>query len=723
MDERLFTLTVEGNELRVLEVRGRVAVDELFVFVVRVVSDEELPLDELLDKTFSLDLRGPAPIEGIVTRAARALTVAGPVWELELGPTAAKLTLGRDSTTWLDLDALAVVKKVLERHGVEAKLRIRSSPPVRPYVVQRRESDWAFVERLLAEEGVHYVFDLGAEGTPLVIADDSASADAVEGDPFPYRPDGGLTAPRDSVQDLEVVDRWAPDKTRLGDWTAATSNRQLEAKHGDGTDEIFDWPGDFADDSAGRRRAATLLESLRRFRKVITGSSGAPRLVAGRVFEIEEGPSLEALFCCAVEYEGRDVQSDAGRPSGLRTRFEAIPASAPYRPARPAPAPAPSISSGRVTGAAGEEIHPERDGRVHVQPYWDRLAKKDDKTTAAVEVAQLPLFDSMIVPRVGMDAIVSFRLGDHARPLFVARLHDGANVPAYPLPANKTRTVWQSATSKADGTVNEIRFEDEKDREQIWIHASKDQRIVIGDAKQVRIGNDHAHQVEANQTVTIEKNASTEVKLDQTVEVSADEAHEVEKDRRVQIQGSESVTVGASRKVEAKGGFDVDVDGDRELTVSAAMEVKADDGIKYEILDAYEATVGAACSWKAAKGLDVVTGKDASTTVAGARTINGQKGIAVVAKGKASETVGAAVVADAVADLTESAKGAFSLTVGGALSTTAPSIEVSADEEIKLVVGGSSITIKKDEIEVKSAALASPGAMIVEKGAKVAHNP
>lgn len=724
MAEPLFALTIDGTELRPFEVRGRVAIDELFSFVVRATAEGDPGLDALLGKPCSLDLGGPAPVSGLVVRAARAVSPKGAIWEIELGPAAAKLAIGRDSTTWLELSALDVVKKVLDRHGVEATVRTSATPPVRPYVVQHNESDWAFVARLLAEEGIHYFFDLGAEGTPLVLADDSASAADVEGGPLPFRPDGGLSAPRDSVQGVEVVDRWAAQKVRLGDWTPETSNRKLEATQGDGADEVFDWPGEFAVDAVGTRRAKSLLESLRRARRVVTGSSGALRLVVGRKLTIEDGPASEPLLCCVIEYEGYDVQdARAARPSGMSTRFEAIPADAPYRPARPAPRPAPSISSGRVTGAAGEEIHPEQDGGVHVQPYWDRLAKNDDKGAAKVEVAQLPLVDSLVVPRIGMDAVVSFRLGDHARPLFVARLHDGAHVPAYALPANKTRTVWQSATSAADGTVNEIRFEDKKDGEQIWIHASKDQTLVIGDAKQVRVGNDHEHEVKQNQTVTIEKNASAEVKSDQTVEVTADESHEVAKDRRVQIQGSESVSIGASRKAEAKGGFDVDVDGDRKLTVSASMDVKADDGIKHEVLDAYEATVGAACTWKAAKGLDLVTGKDASFTVSGARSVNGQKGIAVVAKGKASETIGAAAIADAVADLTESAKGAFSLTVGGALATTAPSIEVSADEEIKLVVGGSSITIKKDEIEVKSAALASPGAMIVEKGSKVAHNP
>ena len=53
-------------------------------------------------------------------------------------------------------------------------------------------------------------------------------------------------------------------------------------------------------------------------------------------------------------------------------------------------------------------------------------------------------------------------------------VYNGANQPPYSLPGEKTKTVWKSNSSKGGGGYNEIRFEDSKDSEQIFIHAQKD---------------------------------------------------------------------------------------------------------------------------------------------------------------------------------------------------------------------------------------------------------
>ncbi len=79
----------------------------------------------------------------------------------------------------------------------------------------------------------------------------------------------------------------------------------------------------------------------------------------------------------------------------------------------------------------------------------------------------------MAIPRIGHEVIVSFLEGDPDQPLVTGRTYHASNFPPYPLPANKTRTVLRTQSHKADG-FNELRFEDEADEEQIWLHAQKD---------------------------------------------------------------------------------------------------------------------------------------------------------------------------------------------------------------------------------------------------------
>ncbi len=74
---------------------------------------------------------------------------------------------------------------------------------------------------------------------------------------------------------------------------------------------------------------------------------------------------------------------------------------------------------------------------------------------------------------MGHEVIVSFLDGDPDQPLITGCTYHGVNRPPYPLPEHKTRTVLKTSTHKGEGS-NELRFEDEGGREQIFVHAQKD---------------------------------------------------------------------------------------------------------------------------------------------------------------------------------------------------------------------------------------------------------
>src|SRR6185436_7413801 len=91
-----------------------------------------------------------------------------------------------------------IVTQVLAGFGIAPELRLRDSYVRRPYCVQLRETDLAFINRLLEDEGIFYFF---LEGDILVLADSPAAYEPIEGIPvLPFRHVIGTSEPEDAVR-------------------------------------------------------------------------------------------------------------------------------------------------------------------------------------------------------------------------------------------------------------------------------------------------------------------------------------------------------------------------------------------------------------------------------------------------------------------------------------------------------------------------------------------
>jgi type VI secretion system secreted protein VgrG len=85
------------------------------------------------------------------------------------------------------------------------------------------------------------------------------------------------------------------------------------------------------------------------------------------------------------------------------------------------------------------------------------------------------------IPRIGQEVLVSFLEGDPDQPMITGRVYNAENMPPYTLPDNKTQSGIKSKSSKGGGKdhFNELRFEDLKDKEEIYLHAEKDLTTVV----------------------------------------------------------------------------------------------------------------------------------------------------------------------------------------------------------------------------------------------------
>ncbi|MDE1463291.1 type VI secretion system tip protein TssI/VgrG, partial [Spartinivicinus poritis] len=159
-------------------------------------------------------------------------------------------------------------------------------------------------------------------------------------------------------------------------------------------------------------------------------------------------------------------------------------------------APKPKIRGSQtafVTGPKGEEIYCDKYGRVKIQFHWDRDGKYDENSSCWVRVRQ-PLagnkWGDLLIPRIGTEVLVKFINGDPDQPIIMGCLYNGKDKPPYKLPDHKTRTTFKTNSSPGGDGFNEIRLEDKKGNEEVFIHAQKDLDIQVKNDKREHINNE-----------------------------------------------------------------------------------------------------------------------------------------------------------------------------------------------------------------------------------------
>jgi type VI secretion system secreted protein VgrG len=120
---------------------------------------------------------------------------------------------------------------------------------------------------------------------------------------------------------------------------------------------------------------------------------------------------------------------------------------------------------------------------------------------------------SLFIPRIGQEVIVQFLGGDPDRPIVTGSVYNIDNMPPY-LPANPTQSGIKTRSSKG-GTANnfnEIRFEDKKGDEELFIQAEKNKTVKVKHNRSATIGANDSISVGGDRSVTVTGNLSVTVK-------------------------------------------------------------------------------------------------------------------------------------------------------------------------------------------------------------------
>ncbi|KGD90362.1 type IV secretion protein Rhs [Achromobacter sp. RTa] len=452
--------------------------------------DAHIPLKSLLGQPVALrlqtalDREQPRIWHGHVTAAEfRGANGGMARYALTVEPWLAFLRARRDSFAYQDKTVFDIVESIFGDYKGQGTLapqwrwdvKDRSSYPKRSLTIQYRETDYVFVERLLAEEGLFYWVEHEADGHTLVIADhNGAFKPGAQASVRFARAD--VTETEDSIQQWSQRKRWQTNAVRMASWDYRSAQaRPVAAQAAGAAGQALelasnDYPGQYAyeDGAQGERLAHNALAAIRVRQESYEGAGTVRTLAPGQRFELtghfqQGGPS--AYVVIAMTHQARnnfdadlgravsEAQSGAGGQADAdfyANAFTCIGVDTEFRPAtqdghgaRLHPRPTVFGAQTALVVGAEDPVHTDRDHRIKVQFHWQRGKASSSRLTHPSGDENAPAKDELgtwvrvaepvaggdwgghFVPRLGQEVLVEFLHGDIDRPVVVGALYNG----------------------------------------------------------------------------------------------------------------------------------------------------------------------------------------------------------------------------------------------------------------------------------------------------------
>jgi type VI secretion system secreted protein VgrG len=469
------------------------------------------------------------------------------------------LTRHTDCRIFQNLSVTEIFDKVVkEQHGytdIEIKLENASAYKKRENCVQYRETDFEFISRLLEEEGIYYFFKHEDGKHTMVLCNSPVGHEATkEYETLPFRQTRSHLG-TERVMEFTIESEIKPVQYTHTDYDFKETNKDLKKtakstprQHGFNKGEIFDYPGRYIAPDVGEGLGKVRIEEIHAGYMVAHGRTDAIGLYTGAKVKLTEHPreAINAIEWLVTSTTWRAVNNVSQSVSGVDDQrasfactFTALDATVPFRTPRTTQRPVVhGPQTAVVVGKKGEEIWTDEHGRVKVQFFWDRESKGDENSSCWCRVSQGwagKNWGMITIPRMGQEVIVDFLEGDPDQPIITGRVYNGTNKPPYALPANATMSTVKSNSSKGGAGFNEIRFEDKKDSEQIFVHAQKDY--------EQRVLNDRKELIKHDRHLIVENDKFEHVKHDRSETIDNDHKEKIGNDRNLKVVGKEAKAV------------------------------------------------------------------------------------------------------------------------------------------------------------------------------------
>ena len=610
----------------------------------------------------------------------------GTAYHVTLRPEQHKLSYRHNCRIFQDVTAVDAVKTIFAEHGLRSvRESLFGEYRTWDYLTQYRESDFEFIRRILALEGIYFYFDHLADGHQMVLADSPSSHDERPGfGSVPLSPDWKPLDGPDyltwwseayelSTREVSVRDF---DFRHRGSAAVLKGKKTSGSEKEDAKAERYEYPGVIAlhenetsageeaklleaELSEGERIATVRLEEKQSKVERYEAEGNARCLSVGALFGVSNEMTLVdrqfMIVSTEVTFRNPIMFGSGNRSIGDRSyvRLSAMDSKTQFRMPRIEKPVVLGAQTARVVGAKDDEIMTDKYGRIKVKFHWDRREDSDKEperdSSCWVRVATPwagTNWGAIHIPRVGHEVVVQFMDGDPDRPLVTGSVYNASNMPPYELPANKTQSGIKSRSTKGGNpsNFNEIRFEDLKGKEEFHIQAEKDmstlvknnQSTSVGADRSVSVGGNHSVSVTGTQSTTVTKDETQTYKAKRKMTVTGTNDEEItgkhtatyHNGRKETVTEGDTLEAGPTKKVSVKGLYDIDVDTEYKL-VQGGNSINMKGGVitvnngKCEVhLEGPDATVSAAASLTLQCGAATITlKKDGTIEVSGSTKV------------------------------------------------------------------------------------------------------
>lgn len=530
-----------GQDAVLLEkFHGTEALSELFHFRLDLLAEDPIDFDRLLGQNVTIRVvlaNGTERwLNGIINSLSAGAQVAGLKrnttlrrYEAELAPALWLLTQRVQSRIFQNRSVPDILKQILhDDWQLKVTFQLVGTYQPRNYCVQYRETDFAFVSRLMEEEGIFYFFQHGDKSHTLFVTDSSLSLGEVAAPSavvYDTLRSGQSTGPR--VWSWRKTQKMVPYKFTLQDYcfqmphsdltrqesvsgsvAAGTVKHQLNHQcTTQGTDmlEIHEFPGRFAHcfdevDKLGAVHAKELEKLFADNERLVKirmeesaarslnlgGAGDAANFITGQTFTLAQHFDADGSYLLTrVEHraslQGVYTALSQEKVPIYENTFACIPSTCLYRPPRGTPEPKiEGTQTAVVVGPKGQEIFIDKYGRVKVRFHWDRQAGADGERSCWIRVAQFWAGNSwgaFFWPRIGHEVVVAFEEGNPDRPLIIGSVYNAANMPPLSLPAQAMRGGIKSCIFFGNPAVNAnaIIFHDAPQEAYVQVHSEKNE--------------------------------------------------------------------------------------------------------------------------------------------------------------------------------------------------------------------------------------------------------
>jgi type VI secretion system secreted protein VgrG len=590
-EHRLLAIdTPLGKDVLLLqELNGYEGISRLFSYDLDLLAydNDSISFSDIVGQKVSIALQlpdgSPRYISGFVSRFTQGETDERLFthYRAQVVPWLWFLTRQADCRIFQNMAVPDIISKIFDPFGFkDFKLNLKSSYSELEYCVQYRETSFNFVSRLMEEFGIFYYFDHTTQGKhTLVLADQSSNLPAIQGSPISYDTEVG------GLEDPEVISNWhVGQEVKTGKYsvtdynfttpsTSLLSNDPTVINLSASQDlELFDYPGLHTTKDQGDTVAKVRMQEEETGYMVISGAGNCRGMMSGFSFELQNhyrsDQNTNYVVTEVRHYAAAGDTYIAGAPGAenYSNQLTCIPASVPYRPARVTPKPfVQGPQPALVVGKAGEEIWVDKYGRVIVQFYWDRLGEKNENSSCWIRVSQPWAggnWGAIWIPRIGQEVLVSFLEGDPDRPVITGRVYNADQMPPYTLPDYQTRSTFMSRSSKGGGSsnYNELRFEDLKGQEQVFMNAEKDM--------DQRIENDSREFIGANRHLIVTANQQEKINADKHLQVVGNHNEKITGNMSLQVSANQMESVTGNKSLSVTGNQSESVTGNVSLSVT-----------------------------------------------------------------------------------------------------------------------------------------------------------